>query len=307
MRGASWLLIVMIGARSLAQQPSAPPLPEPVPEVAPAPVPLEPPPPTAAPIPTPAPTFLQQCFGFPAGAYLVPIPRVGVNVGGPAPVAPGRGASTTGSGGGGFGSLGGGDGKAALVIVVLVALALPVVVYALDSDAPRIVEQRFFCPSFQVEVQGGALTGRELPGVHPVGAGRVSFGAGHFGLDAQFDFAPSAINTFGTHLQLRLTPKQHLEGALAAGYRQMNVGSDVRGGFDVGLPHRYAFWRDDLRTFGLEVRPALQFGPRGIDASLEAALVVPLLDVLHLKLGGRVFSFGEAIVWGGSGGLVFGL
>ncbi|MDX2011505.1 MAG: hypothetical protein SFW67_15000 [Myxococcaceae bacterium] len=294
----------MLSTRAVAQEPSPPPLPEPVaPEEAPmaAPVP--------APLERPAPTFLQQCFGLPAGAYLVPIPRVGgvVNVGAPGPVAPARGAATTGSSGGGLGSLGGGDGKAALVIVVLVALALPVVVYALDSDAPRLVEQRFFCPSFQVEAQGGPLTGRELPGVHPVGAGRVSFGAGHFGLDAQFDFAPSAINTFSTHLQLRLTPKQHIEGALAAGYRQMNVGGDFRGGFDVGLPHRYAFWRDDLRTFGLEVRPALQFGPRGIDASLEAALVVPLLDVLHLKLGGRVFSFGEAIVWGGSGGLVFGL
>jgi hypothetical protein len=297
MRGACAVLVVTLAVQAVAQTPSSPPLPEPAPSQ-PVPVPVEAPPPT----------FVQQCFGLPSGAWLVPLPRVGggVAVQGPAPVSNAR-APASSSGGGGLGNLGGGDGKAALVVVVLVALALPVVVYALDTDAPRIVEQRFFCPSFQVEAQGGALTGRELPGVHPFGAGRVSFGVGHFGLDAQFDFAPSAINTFSTHVQVRIAPKQHVEGALAAGYRQLSVGGDVRPGFDLGLPHRYVFWRDDLRTFGLEVRPALQFGPRGIDASLEAALVVPLLEVLHLKLGGRVFSFGEAIVWGGSGGLVFGL
>lgn len=297
MRGAT-LLAVVVAASSFAQEPSAPPLPTVAPPTA------------AAPAPTPVPvepSFMQQCFGFPSGAFLLPIPRVGGVATPAAPVTSAGAPAGPSSSGGGLGSLGSGDGKALLVVAVLVAIALPVVVYALDSDAPRIVEQRFFCPSFQLELQGGAVTGRELPGARAMGAGRVSFGVGHFGLDAQFDVAPAAVNTFASHLLLRLTPRQHLEGALAVGYRQLMVGRDVRPGFDLGLPHRYVFWRDDLRTFGLDVRPALQFGPRGIDAALEAAVVIPLLEVLHLTVGGRVFSFGEAIVSGGSAWLVFGI
>jgi hypothetical protein len=297
MRGAA-LLAVVIAASSLAQEPSAAPLPEPARATAAAPA--------ATPVPV-EPSFVQQCFGFPSGAYLLPIPRV-TGVATPAGAVTSGGAPAgTSTSGGGLGSLGSGDGKALLVVAVLVAIALPVVVYALDSDAPRIVEQRFFCPSFQLELQGGAVTGRELPGARAMGAGRVGFGVGQFGLDAQFDVAPAAVNSFASHLLLRLTPRQHLEGALAVGYRQLMVGRDVRPGFDLGLPHRYVFWRDDLRTFGLDVRPALQFGPRGIDAALEAAVVLPLLEVLHLTVGGRVFSFGEAIVYGGSAGVVFGI
>jgi len=74
-----------------------------------------------------------------------------------------------------------------------------------------------------------------------------------------------------------------------------------------GSVDQYAFWRDDLRVFGLELRPSLQFGPSGIDAAIEAAVIVPIIELLHLRLGGRVYSFGNAIVLGATGGLTLGL
>ena len=77
----------------------------------------------------------------------------------------------------------------------------------------------------------------------------------------------------------------------------------MRQGFEVGLPHRYAFFRDGLRTVGLEVRPMLMVGTRGLDLGLEAAFVAPLTEFLHVRVGGRVYSFGSTLFWGGSAGL----
>ncbi len=324
------LVVLTLSTVSLAQDPTPPPLPGPdgtstPPMVANPPIVADPsmvanppmpnPPPIAnAPLPSepqPVPTYAQQCFGYPSGVYLMPLPRTSTslylsNGGGSSgsPSGSGTGSGSSGSSGSGGGSLGGGgDGKAILVLAVLVAVALPVVIYAVDDDAPRIVQQRFECPSFQLDVMGGVDTGVAFPGVRGVGQGRFTMGLGHFGADAQFDLAPNAVSTFNTHLLVRLSPKQHLEPSIAAGYRRQVVGSSVRQGFDIGLPHRYVFMRDDLRTFGLELRPSIMFGPSGIDPSLEGAVVVPLAEMLQLRLGGRVFSFGNAIVVGANAGL----
>jgi hypothetical protein len=289
------LLVVMVSLPGLAQSP--PPLP--VAE------------PSYAPVNQPAagPSYVQQCFGYPSGLFLLPVPRVTASAsGGVGATTTGATTSSSGSGSGGsIGSSGSGDGKALLVIAVLVAIALPVVVYALDTDASPIVQQRFGCPSFSLDLQGGLDTGVAFPGARPLGQGRFTLAFGFFGTDVQVDLSPSAVNVFSTHALLRIAPKQHIEGALSLGYRRLTVGTELRQGFDVGLPHRYAFWRDDLRVFGLELRPSLQFGPSGIDAAIEASIIVPIIELLHLRVGGRVYSFGNAIVVGATGGLTLGL
>lgn len=294
-------LLVLVAHTALAQEPTAPPLPPP--DM------VAPPPPVQA--PPPLPTYAQQCFGYPSGVYLMPLPRVssslsftGGSTGGTS--AGGASASGSGSGSSGSGSIGSGgsgDGKAILVLAVLVAVALPVVIYAIDDDAPRIVQQRFECPSFQLDLMGGLDTGVAFPGARGMGQGRFTMNLGHFGTDVQFDLSPSAVSVFNAHGLVRLSPKQHLEPAIALGYRRMTVGTSVRHGFDIGLPHRYVLWRDDLRSFGLELRPSLTFGPSGIDPSLEGAVTLPLIELVHVRVGGRVFSYGNAIVLGVNAGL----
>ncbi|MDP1922939.1 MAG: hypothetical protein Q8L14_42235 [Myxococcales bacterium] len=295
------LLVVMVSMPAWSQSP--PPLPVPEPSYAPANQA-----PSYAPV-NQAPSYMQQCFGYPSGLYLLPVPRVSASGGGVSSTSAGGTTSASGGSGssGSIGSSGGGDGKALLVIAVLVAIALPVVVYALDEDASPVVQQRFSCPSFSFDLQGGLDTGVAFPGARPLGQGRFTLAFGFFGTDVQLDLSPSAVSVFSTHALLRIAPKQHIEGALSLGYRRLVVGNELRQGFDVGLPHRYAFWRDDLRVFGLELRPSLQFGPSGIDAAIEASLIVPIIELLHLRLGGRVYSFGNAIVVGATGGLMLGL
>lgn len=290
------LLVVMVSMPAWSQSP--PPLPVPEPSYAPV---------NQAP---PTPSYVQQCFGYPSGLYLLPVPRVSASAsGGVSSTAAGGTTSSSGGSGssGSIGSSGSGDGKALLVIAVLVAIALPIVVYALDEDASPVVQQRFGCPSFSLDLQGGLDTGVAFPGARPLGQGRFTLAFGFFGTDVQLDLSPSAVSVFSTHALLRIAPKQHIEGALSLGYRRLVVGNELRQGFDVGLPHRYAFWRDDLRVFGLELRPSLQFGPSGIDAAIEASVIVPIIELLHLRLGGRVYSFGNAIVVGATGGLTLGL
>lgn len=307
------LLVVglMVSLGAVAQEPTPPPLPIPEPgQQQPSYAPVQQPSyaPVSEPVQTPLPTYAQQCFGYPSGMYLLPLPRVSTGLA----VTGSRSGGTSGSGsssGGSSGSAGGGggDGKAFLVIAVLVAIALPIVIYAFDDEATPIVQQRFGCPSFHLDLQGGVDTGAAFSGARPFGQGRFTMAFGYFGTDVQGDFSPTAVSTFAAHALLRIFPRQHVEGALSAGYRRMVVGGQVRDGFDVGLPHRYAFWRDDLRTLGLELRPSLQFGPAGIDAALEAAFIAPIFELLHLRLGGRVFSYGNAIVFGGTAGLTLGI
>ena len=76
----------------------------------------------------------------------------------------------------------------------------------------------------------------------------------------------------------------------------------MQDGLEIGLPHRYALWRDGLRTVALELRPLLLLGS-GIEPSLEAAFLFPLAQVLHLRVGGRVYTFEGDLLWGLSGGV----
>ena len=68
------------------------------------------------------------------------------------------------------------------------------------------------------------------------------------------------------------------EGGFAIGYRRMVVNGFVEDGLELGVPHRYALWRDGLRTLSLDLRPMLLLGSR-VEPSLEAAFLFPLGDV----------------------------
>jgi hypothetical protein len=196
------------------------------------------------------------------------------------------------------------DEKAWLVVAVVAAMALPVVVYLVDEPAPRLVLQRFRCPTFSLDVFGGADNGDQALGNRSRGfiSTRFSFGVGHFGSDVQYDQAPDSVSAFSAHVLIRPTPRAHIEGGLAIGYRRSVLGDRVDEGLEIGIPHRYALWRDGLRTFGLELRPLLLVGRR-LEPSLEAAFLVPLADVLHLRAGGRVYTFQGDLLWGLSAGL----
>lgn len=252
--------------------------------------------------------YFDRCFAVPAQLWVQPVPRLGVVVssGSSGPRPSSGGSSSSSSGGGNGGNVGsGGDGKAFLILAVVAAMVLPVVVYALDSDAPPIVVQRFHCPSFGFEGYGGGESSPSaLPGAFAtMGIGRVTMAYSYFATDFQFDISPFAVSALSTHFIVRVTPKKHVEGGLALGYHRAMFDGEVRDGFELGVPHRYAFWRDGLRTLGLELRPSLIFGGRGLDAALDAAFIIPLFEILHLRAGGRVFSFGRDIFWGFNAGL----
>jgi hypothetical protein len=293
-----------VAAVAAAQEPSPPPLPpvEPEPVAAPA-APAAPPP---APV---EPSYFERCFAYPA-VYFAPAPRfvvaplVAVDArarpAGPPPNEFHAAQPAT-SSSGGSGSV---DGKAALIIAALALVALPVVVYALDRDADPLVVQRFHCPSVSFEGAGGAafVPGRGLSA--PLLSGRLTAGYSYVGADFQFDVTAAAGGVAG-HALLRVLPKQHVEGALALGYRSMFLEGRVRDGFELGLPHRYVFHRSGLNGFGLELRPMFLFGGGGVDAAIEATLVVPLFELLSARVGGRVLSFGSLLVWTAQGGLTF--
>lgn len=333
MRRAPLFVVLLSAASVLAQEPTPPPLPtpglieEPPPVEQPrqplpsnpyapanAPMPVTPQPPAPAPVDQPMPTYAQRCFGYPSGAYLMPIPHSPVIVtgGGSVPQSTSSTRRSSGSSGGtgsggSIGGGGGGDGKAFLIIAVVVVALLPVVVYALDADAPPIVQQRHWCPSLHLDLEGGLDTGVAFPGPRPFGQGRLTMAMGVIGGDVSFDLNPSAVSSFAAHGLLRILPKQHVELAVAAGYRRNFVGNQVREGFEIGIPHRYAFWRDDLRMVGLELRPSLIIVPGSVDAMLEGSFIAPVFELLHLRLGARVYSFGNAIVFGGTAGLTLGI
>jgi hypothetical protein len=188
-----------------------------------------------------------------------------------------------------------GDDKAWLILAVLAAAALPVVVYAIDSPPSRIVMQRFRCPTFSLDLIGGGVNG-------PAGGSgflttRIGFGVEHVAADLEFEQATSAVNGFATHLLLRPTPRAHIEGGLAIGYRRNALGGSVQDGLEIGLPHRYVLWREELSSVALEVRPMLMIGSH-VEPSLEGALLFPLAQVLQLRLGGRVYTFNGNLLTG---------
>ena len=196
------------------------------------------------------------------------------------------------------------DEKAWLVAAVLAAIALPAVVYVYDKPASPLVLQRFRCPTFSMDFLGGVDNGRTALGDGSYGfvSTRLGFGVGHVAGDFQYDGAPRSVSAFSTHLLLRPTPREHIEIALAIGYRRSVLDDRVQDGFEVGLPHRYALWRDGLRTFAFELRPLLLVGS-SIEPSLEAAFLFPLAQILQLRAGGRAYTFGGDLHWNLSTGL----
>jgi hypothetical protein len=197
----------------------------------------------------------------------------------------------------------GNDDKAWLILAVVAVAVAPIVLYSVDSPAPRIVLQRFACPTFSLQLSGGADNGAALgSGSSGFLSTRISFGVGHVATDFQYDASPRAVSAFAGHLLVRVTPRDHVEGGLAIGYRRSVLGDRIQEGLEVGLPHQYALWRDGLRTFSLELRPMLMVGS-SIEPTLEAAFLIPLAEVLHLRAGGRVYTFQGDVLWGLSAGL----
>ena len=241
--------------------------------------------------------YYDACFGVPRmgpppiGLYVdAPIPIGGVAPGGPAPVVPDVSGSK--------------DDKAWLLVAVVAVMVLPVVVYAIDKPAERIVLRRFECPTFSLDMVGGADNSHEALGAGSYGffSTRFTFGVGHLATDFQFDASPAAVSAFATHVLLRPTPKEHVEGGFAIGYRRSVLDNRVEDGLEFGFPHRYALWRDGLRTLSLDLRPMLLIGAR-VEPSLEAAFLFPLAQVLHLRVGGRIYTFQGDLLWGLSAGL----
>ncbi len=266
------------------------------------------------------PTWFQRCFAMP-GQVWIPAPGgryYAVSASSSAPLssfhpaqpiasptaaseAAPSGGSSGGSGGGGLG-----DGKALLVLAVVAVAVLPVIVYALDEDAPAVVEQRFHCPSFGFDALGGVDLGPRF-GVTGAGTGRFTFGYGYFGSDFQFDLSGGSINSWSGHLMLRIGPKSHIEPNLAFGFRSMAFAGQVRQGLEVGVPHRYVFWREGLKTFSLELRPTFMFGLGAFDVGLEASVLIPVIDAIHVRAGGKVQSFGDDVIGTFNAGLSFSL
>lgn len=331
---SSAFVVVLLASLAAAQtpaEPSAPPIvptsetppeavPEPTPEpaippqVVPANAPLSPEPADARNV-----SFSQRCFAIPAQVW-IPLPSgrySPVVATSTAPLssfhdsAPIGSASSTGTGGtsssssGSSGGGGLGDGKALLVIAVVIIAALPVVVYVLDEDAPAVVEQRFHCPTFGLDVIGGADFGSF--GAAAAGSGRFTFGLGYFGFDGQFDLSTQSINSYSGHLMLRFGPKAHIQPNIAVGFRYMSFQGRQRLGFEVGVPHKYIFWRSGLRELGLELRPMFLFGPSVFDVGVEAAMLIPIVEPINLRVGGKVQTFGNDVIGGVNLGLSFSL
>ena len=267
----------------------------------------------APPVPTSMPTYLERCFIVP-GQVWIPATDGRYSFVNPAtssaplssfhtaqPPGTSTTTATSGSSGGG-GSI---DGKALLVLAVVVVAVLPIIVYAADSDAPAVVEQRFHCPTFGVDAVGGVDMGPQ--GYAGTGSGRLTFGYAYFGSDFQFDLSPGSINSWSGHLLLRIAPKEHIEPNLAFGFRSMSTRGLTRNGLEVGVPHRYVLWREGLRQFSIELRPTFMFGLGAFDVGLEAAVLIPLVEPLHLRVGGKVQSFGNEVIGGLNAGLTFSL
>lgn len=282
-------LVLTLATPAWAQEISAPPPPpEDEPQERPRPVPR----PEEA-------GYLDSCFGVPrvgqgrfgiGGEVIIPLSGPG----GPPP--PPSGSTVP------LPSGGGDEGKAWLIVAVVAVAAAPVVLYAVDNPAPRLVLQRFACPTFSLDLLGGADNGGAgSTGAQGFVSTRFTFGVGHVATDFQYDGAPNGVSAFAAHLLVRATPKEHIEGGLAIGYRRSVYGDRIEDGLELGLPHRYALWRDGLRTLALELRPSLLVGS-SLEPMLEGAFLFPLAQVLHLRVGGRVYTFQGDVLWGLSAG-----
>lgn len=312
---------------ALAAHAQTPPPLVPLDDEAPAPVAEPAPTPAPAPAAQPAvapgaqdPSYFDRCFALPAAAW-VPSPAGSgyfyVNpLTNAAPLSAFHAAQPVGSSGSssssssssssGSSSGGGGDlGKAVLILAIVLVAVLPIVLYLATDDAPAIVEQRFHCPSFQLDAQGGVDIGFDK--VSGVGQTRFTFGWSYFGADFQYEYSGIGQRNLATHVMLRFKPKNFIEPAIAFGYRNIVYGNTVRHGIEVGVPHRYVFWRQGLRSFGLELRPTLFFGLGSLEGGLEGSLVYSVAEFLQVRAGGKVHSFGDQLFGGFIGGasLVF--
>ncbi|MGV3625215.1 MAG: hypothetical protein ACO1OB_30660 [Archangium sp.] len=305
-----FLGLTLVASTALAQGPapqSEPPL-----------IPIEdaralpPPEPPPVDVPVQNPSYFERCFAVP-GMVWIPVPSGGYYYVNPritsSPVSSFHGAApvtstpaTSGSSGGS--SSGGGDiGKAILIIAVVAVAVLPIIVYAADSDAPAVVEQRFHCPTFGIDLVGGADF--NSVGAGAIGMGRFNFGWSYFGSDFQFEAASNTTRTFAGHLMVRFGPKNHIEPAIAVGYRNMFVNGEMRHGIEVGVPHKYVFWREQLRSFGLELRPTLMFGLGSLEGGLEGAFFYSIAEPFQVRLGGKFHSFGDTFMGGMNAGVSF--
>jgi hypothetical protein len=277
------LLVLALAVPARAQEISPPPPPDEEDEPLPRPIPQE------------RTGYYDTCFGVPR----VPGPQINVIGEATIPISGGSGgvpsvpvtSKST-------------DEKAWLIAAVLAAVALPAVVYVADKPAEPIVLQRFNCPTFTLDFLGGFDKGRTSFGDTSDGfvSTRLGFGVGHVAADFQYDGASRTVSAFSTHFLIRPTPREHIEIGLALGYRRSILDDRVQEGFEVGLPHRYALWRDGLRTVSFELRPLLMIGA-SVEPSLEAAFLFPVAQVLHLRVGGRAYTFAGDLHWGLSTGL----
>lgn len=314
-------LVLVAGVAHAQVEPSPPPV-VPAEEEAPAipavVTPANPPlPPEAPPPQYVTPTYFERCFAVPAQVWLPgPMPghyyRVSASsapltsfhAAQPADAPKAGGTTSSGGSSGGSGGGGIGDGKALLVLAVVAIAVLPIIVYAIDDDAPAVVENRFHCPSFGFDAVGG-FESSERSGPVASGSGRLTFGYAYFGSDFQFDLSNGALTSWAGHVMVRIAPKSHIEPNLAFGVRSLAFRGQTRAGLEVGVPHRYVFWREGLRSFSVELRPTFMFGFGTFDVGVEGALIIPVLEPIHVRVGGKVQSFGDDIIGGLNAGVSF--
>ena len=203
-----------------------------------------------------------------------------------------------------LGSAGAGAGYAVLVMAVVAVAALPVVVYAFDNEPPPRVLRRFNCASFAFDGWGGVEGGTGSAPAAGIGAARVRFGYRHLATDVQFEASPTGVGSFSAHAVIRPTPKEHLEGGLALGYKRAYLGGAMREGFEVGVPQLYTLWRDRGRELQLELRPGVFITTsKTVDVSLDFAVLIPVLENLSIRVGTRAFSYDLQPMFGVNGGL----
>lgn len=219
-----------------------------------------------------------------------------------APSSAPAGAPAGPSDGDGLGKLG--DGKAFLIAAVVLVAALPIILYVLDEPAPAAVEQRYWCPTLSVDLVGGI---EWRAGAWAAGSVRTTFGYGPVGVDFQYELSGAGFNAWAAHLMARLPPRRIITPNLAFGFRSMTLGSVTRAGFEAGVPHRYTFYRDGLRELSLELRPTLMFGLGALDVGLEGAVLIPVVEPLHVRVGARVQSFGDDLFAGANVGITLSL
>ena len=209
------------------------------------------------------------------------------------------------SSGGGFDL---GDSEAALVIAVIALAALPIVIYAVDSQAPYEVRRKHKCFDVDLGVSGGFFqdaSGRNGAGFFGL---QATMGAGAIGFTADMEMSDgfARYHSQSAHLLLRLPPKAHVEAAFSLGARRLFIENVDLFHAEFGLPHTYIFDKES-RNFGIGVRPSLLVGERGLDARLDISAVVGVTDWLDFEIGGRAFSFDHELRYGGVAAFTFNL